>query len=259
MTAPAATVQGEIVAFAALAAAQAAATVAAWEATGLPVAVLAELLGDLLESVEHAAAALGDTLLAAAVDLSGARAAPLGIVPAARDLAAARKAGDTTARLIGESSGVRRNAPVDISAQVDDRSVPTSGAEKSRFLRADPGSTEPNVAVFSSAGNIVDNINELRPSPLVTETATRDLDKLPRQRAARTARGRATQRLGTYYDLGLSAQPAIAGYTRGLDADPCELCVWLARDGYVYPRGQAMHRHPGCTCVPVPVLTGATP
>jgi hypothetical protein len=44
----------------------------------------------------------------------------------------------------------------------------------------------------------------------------------------------------------------VRGYTRGLSAKACELCVWLYKGGYVYPADRPMHRHPGCTCVPIP-------
>lgn len=45
----------------------------------------------------------------------------------------------------------------------------------------------------------------------------------------------------------------VSGYRRGLSGRACELCHWLYKDGYVYPTSKPMHRHPGCTCVPVPV------
>jgi len=60
------------------------------------------------------------------------------------------------------------------------------------------------------------------------------------------------------------ARHGVTGYRRGTDADPCKLCTWLVKAhldpaglGYIYPTGQPMHRHTGCRCVPVPVLTGA--
>ncbi len=45
----------------------------------------------------------------------------------------------------------------------------------------------------------------------------------------------------------------VTGYTRGLSGSACKLCHWLYKDGYVYPTSKTMHRHPGCTCVPIPV------
>ncbi|HWL96045.1 MAG TPA: hypothetical protein VNP20_01815 [Nocardioidaceae bacterium] len=50
----------------------------------------------------------------------------------------------------------------------------------------------------------------------------------------------------------------ITGYVRGISADACELCVWLKKEhlrpgGYIYPTDKPMHKHPGCTCVPIPI------
>lgn len=86
-------------------------------------------------------------------------------------------------------------------------------------------------------------------TPLLADTPD------PRARVLRLARGRVTGTSGRYYDAGMAGRPEIRGYRRGLSATACELCQWLYRGGYVYPSGRPMHRHPGCTCVPVPVLT----
>jgi hypothetical protein len=45
----------------------------------------------------------------------------------------------------------------------------------------------------------------------------------------------------------------ITGYVRVLNNEACELCQWLAKDGYVYPSEQPMHQHPGCLCTARPV------
>ena len=52
--------------------------------------------------------------------------------------------------------------------------------------------------------------------------------------------------------IGAYNSHGVRGYTRGLSAKACELCVWLYKGGYVYPSDRPMHRHPGCTCVPIP-------
>ncbi len=83
-----------------------------------------------------------------------------------------------------------------------------------------------------------------------------DADEPQRARATRLARGRTTQTGGHYFDVGMRERPEVAGYTRGLSPTACELCTWLYRGGHVYPASQPMHRHPGCTCIPVPVTTG---
>lgn len=49
------------------------------------------------------------------------------------------------------------------------------------------------------------------------------------------------------------SEHGVTGYTRGLSASACELCRWLYKGGHVYPSSKPMHKHPGCTCVPIPV------
>jgi len=50
----------------------------------------------------------------------------------------------------------------------------------------------------------------------------------------------------------------VEAWTRETDSTPCNLCQALA-DGTVIPIRKTMIRHPGCSCVAVPVLTGAEP
>ena len=56
----------------------------------------------------------------------------------------------------------------------------------------------------------------------------------------------------TYSDaIGESA--LTAGWTRQMDADPCQLCTWWWRDGRVWPKAHPFPTHTGCACVPRPV------
>lgn len=57
----------------------------------------------------------------------------------------------------------------------------------------------------------------------------------------------------TGFSSAIKSHPAVKGYTRGVEADACELCTWLYKDGYVYPSEQPMDTHTGCMCHPVPV------
>ncbi len=43
------------------------------------------------------------------------------------------------------------------------------------------------------------------------------------------------------------------GWTRHMDADPCQLCRWWWRDGRVWPAEHPFQTHTGCACVPRPV------
>lgn len=42
--------------------------------------------------------------------------------------------------------------------------------------------------------------------------------------------------------------PLVRGWTRKLDADPCERCVRWAEDGRVFPTDHHFKRHYGCNC-----------
>lgn len=45
---------------------------------------------------------------------------------------------------------------------------------------------------------------------------------------------------------------AATGWTRGLNAEACELCQWWERDGQVWPTDHDMPTHAGCMCIQVP-------
>lgn len=89
---------------------------------------------------------------------------------------------------------------------------------------------------------------------LSAATATKYLDQasdpLPRLTRLTTGEHLWSLQLGTQTAY---REHGVPGYRRGLSAKACELCVWLYKDGYVYPTDKPMHKHPGCTCVPVPV------
>lgn len=52
----------------------------------------------------------------------------------------------------------------------------------------------------------------------------------------------------------IAAQDSVVGWTRGLDADPCQLCDWWSRDGTTWPKHHPMPTHTGCACVQIPVV-----
>lgn len=91
-----------------------------------------------------------------------------------------------------------------------------------------------------------------------TITAALDSGKDPKARLERIARSESVNALQQAVVATL-ARHGVTGYVRGTDSDPCELCVWLKKEhlrpgGFVYPTDKPMHRHPGCQCVPIPVL-----
>jgi hypothetical protein len=52
----------------------------------------------------------------------------------------------------------------------------------------------------------------------------------------------------------MNAQPLVEGWTRQMDADPCQLCVWWWREGRIWPKDHPFQSHKGCNCQPKVVL-----
>ncbi|WP_044080335.1 hypothetical protein [Mycobacterium canetti] len=52
----------------------------------------------------------------------------------------------------------------------------------------------------------------------------------------------------------MAEQPLVEGWTRQMDADPCQLCVWWWRDGRIWPKAHPFQSHKGCNCQPKIVL-----
>lgn len=52
----------------------------------------------------------------------------------------------------------------------------------------------------------------------------------------------------------LAASERVTGWTRALDSKACELCRWLAKDGFVFPDSEPLVRHTGCVCSQDPVI-----
>lgn len=82
----------------------------------------------------------------------------------------------------------------------------------------------------------------------------------PTPRVSRFARTEPLTAAGDAYDEAVRRSPHVRGYRRGLSPTACELCTWLAKRhldpaGYIYRADRPMHRHKGCTCYPIPVLS----
>jgi len=52
----------------------------------------------------------------------------------------------------------------------------------------------------------------------------------------------------------MAQQPLVEGWTRHMDADPCQLCQWWDRDGRIWPKDHPFQSHKGCNCQPKVVL-----
>lgn len=51
----------------------------------------------------------------------------------------------------------------------------------------------------------------------------------------------------------ISTSALTEGWTRQMDADPCQLCRWWWREGRTWPKLHPFQTHVGCACVPRPV------
>ena len=76
----------------------------------------------------------------------------------------------------------------------------------------------------------------------------------PTARLARLARSEPVESSQRAYSRAIREHPAVEGWVRGLDADPCQLCTWWHRDGRVWPKSHPMPTHTGCECEPRAVL-----
>lgn len=78
-------------------------------------------------------------------------------------------------------------------------------------------------------------------------------------RLARLAKGETASAAHNAYTAALSADERVTGWTRSLDGEGCQLCVWWARGGQVWPREHRMPRHTGCRCSQRPVVQSSEP
>lgn len=87
-----------------------------------------------------------------------------------------------------------------------------------------------------------------------TVTTSKTIDET-RNRIVRIAKNEPQEIAKQTYGKALERSKKVEGWTRGLDSDPCELCVWWSRDGRVWPKDYPLAHHKGCQCTQVPVLT----
>jgi hypothetical protein len=92
-------------------------------------------------------------------------------------------------------------------------------------------------------GKAVETI--LKDSADDAEVQTR-LDRLARSEPLETAQQATSE--------AMQKQQLIEGWTRQMDADPCQLCRWWWREGRVWPKAQPFQSHKGCNCQAKAVL-----
>lgn len=88
----------------------------------------------------------------------------------------------------------------------------------------------------------------------VTVLEVAELSDVPEQIMARLARAETYEAAQDAYAEGIKSSELTEGWTRGLEANSCQLCVWWWREGRVWPKAHPMPRHKGCVCNPIPVV-----
>lgn len=73
------------------------------------------------------------------------------------------------------------------------------------------------------------------------------------QRVERFAKNDPIESAQMGYSDGMRDSQYVGGWVRSLEADACELCVWLYRDGFVYAPERPLTTHPGCVCTADPL------
>lgn len=73
-------------------------------------------------------------------------------------------------------------------------------------------------------------------------------------RLTRLSRAEPFKAAQTAVHAAMQEQTLVEGWTRQMDADPCQLCRWWSRNGRVWPKQHPFQSHTGCNCQPKIVL-----
>lgn len=84
------------------------------------------------------------------------------------------------------------------------------------------------------------------PEPPKPDTQKMRIERLARSEPLETAQNATID--------AIQQQPLVEGWTRQMDADPCQLCRWWWREGRIWPKEHPFQSHPGCNCSPKVVL-----
>lgn len=85
-------------------------------------------------------------------------------------------------------------------------------------------------------------------------TTILDTGQVEGERVERLAHTEPIESVQKGFQSSMTESKSVMGWVRQLDADPCELCTWWERDGQTWPADHQMPTHPGCACIPVPVV-----
>lgn len=146
---------------------------------------------------------------------------------------------------IGTMSSLIAKANVKATALAD--------ASLAATLSLETGEAVPAIGVTQCSGGTILR----RAIRKILNTPTTEADML--MRVQRIARLEPIGQAARAHSKALAAQPAVEGWVRGMDADPCQLCRWWYRDGRVWPKNHPMPHHKGCTCTQIPTMIPGVP
>lgn len=108
------------------------------------------------------------------------------------------------------------------------------------------------LAVATDQRRLRDAVTTVLRDEIVTATSP---EELAASRSARLGRLARAEPAGSAQDAAVTAmrRHPVAGWTRGVSGKACPVCRRWA-DGKVRPATVRMLRHPGCSCVPQPVV-----
>ncbi|WP_084021653.1 hypothetical protein [Mycobacterium avium] len=206
--------QEQAEALAASTAAQMLALYAALQAGGIAPSTAVEAMAAVVNAANAAATTLADVFVSAQVEAAaGVPSPPTGIAPR-DDLERLAKAVET---ILDDLGAVPR---------------PRQAETPSDLQRA----TAPSLRDTGQRVGAVARPDEPDPA----ETAAMRLERLARSEPLETGQSVSVEVINRL--------PRAVGWTRKLDADPCERCQRWAENGRVFPAGHHFKRHYGCNC-----------
>lgn len=99
---------------------------------------------------------------------------------------------------------------------------------------------------------LIDDTDRLAKAATTVVDVARASD-VPDDIIARLGRAEPLKTAARTYSGQIADSKLVEGWSRQLDADPCQLCRWWWRDGRVWPKAHRFQTHTGCACVPRPV------
>lgn len=185
-------------------------------------AVVIPAIAAVIATASAAATTLADVAVSAQIEVTtGVPTPPTGIVPR-----------DDTARLFRAVETIVEEIDEDEPDEPEiDKPAPTLDLQPADAVP----DTEPAEVVIAEP--------EVEPTNLVApedDPAAMRLQRLARSEPLDTGQAVVAEVI--------ERQPAVAGWRRALDANPCPRCVRWAEDGRIFPTGAHFKRHYGCNC-----------